>query len=187
MVSPTLGTPSHEDRGGPEVPDEVADVEDAPALHPALGPIGRLVGTWRGEGDGAYPTIEPFRYREEVVLAHDGRPVLAYRQRTWRIDADVPMHVESGYLRVPGTGPIELIIAQPTGIAEVASMEVREEDGMLVLDGARAALQRSGTAKEVVDVRRRFRLDGDTLHYDLWMTYAGHEDTHHLRAVLHRV
>ena len=55
-----------------------------------------------------------------------------------------------------------------------------------MLDGARAALQRTPGAKDVRDVRRRFRLDGDALHYDLWMSYAGHEDEHHLRAVLHR-
>jgi len=166
-------------------PDATAEA-DGPVLHPALGPLGRLVGTWRGEGEGAYPTIAPFRYREEIVLAHDGRPVLAYRQRTWRLDADVPMHVESGYLRGPVDGRVELIVAQPTGIAEVASMALREESGVLVLDGARAALQRTASAKDVVDVRRRFTLEGDALHYDLWMSYAGHEDTHHLRAVLHR-
>jgi hypothetical protein len=166
--------------GGPEV-------EHVPALHPALGPLARLVGTWRGEGEGAYPTIVPFRYREEITLAHDGRPVLAYGQRTWRMDADVPMHVESGYLRGPLDGLVELIVAQPTGIAEVASMVISDDAGVLVLDGQRAALQRTSSAKDVTDVRRRFTLEGDTLHYDLWMTYGEHEDTHHLRAVLHRV
>jgi hypothetical protein len=156
-----------------------------PAVHPSLGPLAALVGTWRGEGDGAYPTIAPFRYREEVEFAHDGRPVLAYRQRTWRVDADTPMHVESGYLRGGTEGRAELVIAQPTGFGEVATLEVREDDG-LVLDGSRSVLTRTPSAKAVADVRRRFRVVGDELHYDLWMTYAGHEDTHHLRAVLHR-
>lgn len=96
------------------------------------------------------------------------------------------MHGESGFLRGPVDGRVELIIAQPTGFAEVATLTVGEEDATLVLDGARAALQRTPGAKDVRDVRRRFRLDGDALHYDLWMSYAGHEDEHHLRAVLHR-
>ena len=156
-----------------------------PAVHLALGPLAALVGTWRGEGEGAYPTIAPFRYREEVEFAHDGRPVLAYRQRTWRIDTDAPMHVESGYLRGGTEGHAELVVAQPTGFGEVATLEVREDDG-LVLDGSRSVLARTPSAKEVADVRRRFRIVGDSLHYDLWMTYAGHVDTHHLRAVLHR-
>ena len=157
-----------------------------PAVHPSLGPLAALVGTWHGEGDGAYPTIETFRYREEVEFVHDGRPVLAYRQRTWRIDADTPMHTESGYLRGPIDGRVELVVAQPTGFGEVALLDVREDAEALVLEGARTTLTRSPSAKPVADVRRTFRLDGDTLHYDLWMTYGGHEDTHHLRAILHR-
>ena len=157
-----------------------------PAVHPSLGPLAALVGTWRGEGEGDYPTIAPFRYREEVEFAHDGRPVLVYRQRTWRIDADTPMHAESGYLRGPMDGRAELVVAQPTGYGEVATLTVHQDDGALVLEGARTTLTRTPSAKPVTDVRRTFRVDGDTLHYDLWMTYGDHEDTHHLRAVLHR-
>ncbi len=156
------------------------------AVHPSLGPLGVLVGTWRGEGEGAYPTIAPFRYREEVEFATDGRPVIAYRQRTWRIDADTPMHVESGYLRGPIDGHVELVVAQPTGFGEVARLAMREEGTTLTLEGERAPLTRTPSAKAVEDVRRSFRVVGDELHYDLWMTYAGHPDTHHLRAVLHR-
>jgi len=156
------------------------------AAHPSLGALARLVGTWRGEGQGAYPTIEPFGYREEVVFSHDGRPVLAYRQRTWRSDSDVAMHVESGFLRGRIDGRAELIVAQPTGFGEVASLDIIEDGDALILDGGRSRLQRSPSAKDVADVRRRFRIDGDELHYDLWMTYAGHEDVHHLRALLRR-
>jgi len=157
-----------------------------PVAHPSLGPLTHLVGVWRGEGDGAFPTIAPFRYREEIEFSHDGRPVLAYRQRTWRVDADVAMHGESGYLRGPVEGRAELIVAQPTGFGEVATLTILEEDRTLVLDGARAPLQRAPSAKDVQDVRRRYRLDGDVLHCDLWMTFGGHEDEHHLHSVLRR-
>jgi len=144
----------------------------APAVHPSLGPLVALVGTWRGEGEGAYPTIAPFRYREEVAFTHDGRPVLGYRQRTWRIDADTPMHAESGFLRGPIDGHVELVVAQPTGFGELAVLTVVEDGATLVLDGERAVLQRTPSAKAVRDVRRRFRLVGDELHYDLWMSKA---------------
>jgi hypothetical protein len=160
----------------------------APVVHAALGPLAALVGTWRGEGSGHYPTIADFRYREEVTFGHDGRPVLRYAQRTWRIDGDQPMHVEAGYLRAPVDGRVELIVAQPTGLTEIAVMTLHAEPHAvaLVLDGARASLGHAPSAKPVEDVRRRFELDGDELRYDLWMTYAGHDDEHHLRAVLHR-
>jgi hypothetical protein len=156
------------------------------APHPALGALARLVGVWSGAGEGHYPTIAPFTYREEVTFGHDGRPVLRYSQRTWRTDSDTPMHVEAGYLRAPVDGTVELVIAQPTGMAEVALLHVGEVESRLVLDGARSQPLRTPSAKEVLDVRRRFELEGDELRYDLWMSFAGHIDVHHLRAVLHR-
>ena len=154
--------------------------------HPSLGALAALVGTWRGEGEGHYPTITPFRYGEEVVFAHDGRPVLAYRQRTWRLDTEAPLHAESGFLRGQMDGHAELVVAQPTGMVEVALLALGEEDGALVLDGDRAPVARTPSAKAVEDLRRRLHLAGDTLTYDLWMTYAGHDDEHHLHGVLHR-
>jgi len=155
-------------------------------LNPAIAALHGLVGSWQGDGEGHYPTIAPFRYREDVTFGHDGRPVLRYSQATRRIDEDVPMHVEVGYLRLPAPDTAELVIAQPTGIAEVATLAVRTEGAALILEGARAVIARTPSAKEVIDVRRRLVLDGDTLDYDLWMTYAGHDDAHHLRATLHR-
>lgn len=161
-----------------------------PSIHAALGPLTGLIGTWHGEGAGHYPTIADFRYREEVTFGHDGRPVLRYAQRTWRLDEDQPMHVEAGYLRAPVDGRVELVVAQPTGLTEIAVMTLdagaAASPGWLVLDGARATLGRSASAKPVQDVRRRLELDGDELRYDLWMSFAGHDDVHHLRAVLHR-
>jgi hypothetical protein len=159
---------------------------EGPPTHPALGALAGLLGVWRGTGEGHYPTIASFAYREEVTFGHDGRPVLRYAQRTWRLDNDTPMHVEAGFLRAPVDGTSELLIVQPTGLAEVALLTVRAEGERVVLDGARSEPLRAPSAKDVVDVRRRFELAGDQLRYDLWMTYAGNDDEHHLRAVLQR-
>jgi hypothetical protein len=163
-----------------------AQPDPHPVPHPLLGALTGLVGVWRGTGEGHYPTIAPFTYREEVTFGHDGRPVLRYAQRTWRSADDTPMHVEAGFLRAPVDGTVELMIVQPTGFAEVAMLRVIDDAGQVALDGGHATLTRAPSAKEVLDVRRRFELDGDELRYDLWMTYAGNVDEHHLRAVLHR-
>lgn len=41
-----------------------------PKLHGDLQPLAFLLGTWRGEGKGEYPTIVPFAYGEEVRFWH---------------------------------------------------------------------------------------------------------------------
>src|SRR5205085_3544981 len=92
----------------------------ATELNPALKPVAFLLGTWRGEGEGEYPTIKPFRYREEVRFSHNGKAFLIYSQRTEAIDSDQPMHAETGYLRVVGDDQVEFVIAQPIGFAEIS-------------------------------------------------------------------
>ena len=73
---------------------------DPVVLHPQLGPLGGLLGTWEGRGAGSYPTIEPFRYHEQVHFGHAGKPFLTYQQKTWDEDNGAPLHAEVGYLRV---------------------------------------------------------------------------------------
>ena len=50
-----------------------------PALHEAVGKISWLLGKWKGEGCGVYPTISPFMYGEEIVFNHVGQPMLSYK------------------------------------------------------------------------------------------------------------
>src|SRR4051812_21987501 len=94
-----------------------------PDLHANLEHLAWLVGTWRGLGVGGYPTIEAFRYEQEISFSHDGRPFLAYESRTWLIDDDgnriKPSGRESGFWRATGDRAVEVVLAHPTGIVEV--------------------------------------------------------------------
>lgn len=151
--------------------------------HESLLPVRGLLGTWEGVGRGDYPTIEPFTYSEEVVFGHVGKPFLTYRQRTWHPRTGAPMHAEVGYLRVLDGARLELVLAHPTGIVEVE--EGALDGGTLTL--TTTSVGRSSTAKDVRALRREFRLDGDQLDYDVWMTHAQTPETHHLHAELRRV
>jgi hypothetical protein len=127
--------------------------------HPDLEPLIALLGSWRGEGDGSYPTIEPFRYSEEISFTHVGKPFLAYRQATVNLATGLPAHAEAGYWRPAGEGRVELVMAHPTGVVEI-------EEGT---------------------VQRDVEVVGDTLHYDLAMGAVGQAHQHHLSGTLHRV
>ena len=143
-----------------------------------------LIGEWRGEGRGSYPTISDFAYREEVAFSRPrpDKPFLAYTQRTRLIPDDVPSHSETGYLRaVPGGA--ELVIAQPTGVVEVHEGTV--DDGRLAF--ATIAVLSTPTAKEITDVRRTLERRGDDLWYQIEMAAVGQALTFHLEATLQRM
>ncbi len=154
-----------------------------PAVHPDIAPLAFLLGTWAGDGTGVYPTIEPFAYREEIVISHVGKPFLAYRQRTWHATTGEPLHAEAGYYRAPTATAAELVIAQPSGIVEVDTGPI---DGTAV--SLRSQLVgRTPSAKQVDSVERNLVVDGDTLRYDLYMGAVGQPHQIHLKAILRRV
>lgn len=147
-----------------------------------------FAGRWAGQGEGHYPTIAGFAYREEVDLLPGPKPFLTYASRTWNLATGAPMHVECGYLRPAAGGAVELVLAQPTGIAEVHTgrLEAAGADGGAAVAFEPVALALAPTAKDVRQVRRRVQVEGGVLSYDLWMAHAGTPLTHHLRAELRR-
>lgn len=154
-------------------------------MHPDLAPLAFLIGVWKGRGKGYYPTIEPFEYLEEATYTPGpGKPFIAYSQRTRRAGGEgEPLHSETGYIRPAGPGTAELVIAQPTGIVEVHTGEVRGNRVEFRTD----LVGLSQTAVEVVEARRQFEVEGDTMRYRLWMAAVGQNVQPHLEAVLARV
>ena len=168
-------------------PPEPAAPPAPPALHPDVVPFAALLGTWAGEGEGHYPTIEPFAYREEISFASPaGKPFLAYRQGTVRLDTGLPAHAEAGYLRGVGGGRAELVMAHPTGLAELSEGSATATADGLVLHLVSTTVAATATAKSVRSVERTFTLAGDVLRYDLAMGAVGQDHQHHLSATLHR-
>ena len=156
-----------------------------PDLHPAIAALAPLLGNWSGRGSGEYPTIEPFGYTEEVDIGHTGKPFLTYSQRT-RSDDGSPLHAETGYIRMPSRGRIELVIAQPTGVTEIDEGTVTTHGPELMIHARSTTVGLTATAKEVLDVARSFRVAGDEMRYTLEMGAVGLPLQHHLAATLHR-
>ena len=82
---------------------------DSQSMHAALEPIAFLLGRWEGAGVGGYPTIESFRFGQEITFEHNGKPFLSYQSRTWLLDDEGamvrPLAVEIGLLAGAARAP----------------------------------------------------------------------------------
>jgi len=157
-----------------------------PDLHPDLVALAPLLGTWAGRGEGNYPTIQPFEYLEEVVFSHVGKPFLAYAQKTKAVADGKPLHAETGYLRVPQPGRVELVLAHPSGITEIEVGTYSVTGDRIEVELSTTAIGITPTAKEVSALGRSLRIDGDELSYTVRMGAMGQPLQDHLAAVLHR-
>jgi hypothetical protein len=145
-------------------------------------PWAALAGTWRGTGRGEYPTISGFAYTEELTITPvPGRPVAHWRSATRDAATGDPRHAESGFLRATAEGT-ELVVAHSFGIVEVTRGTF---DGA-VLGVRSTGMLSTASAKQVDEVERRYRLDGETLHYEIGMAAVGVPMTHHLAGTLRR-
>ena len=155
-------------------------------LHPDCGPIAWLLGTWRGNGHGDYPTIDGFQFGQELIFTHDGRPFFHYMARAWIVDETGAKvrdgAIETGFIRAKPEGRVEVVLAHHTGFVEV--WYGHAEGGKLEI--STDAVARTETAKEYVAGHRLYgNVEGDLLYaYD--MAAMGQELQPHLWARLQR-
>jgi hypothetical protein len=84
---------------------------------------------------------------------------------------------------MPTPGWVELVIAHPNGIVEIAEGTFQHATVRL----ASTSIARTGTAKEVQAIEREFVVEGDVLRYSLLMAAVGQPLTRHLSAELRRI
>ncbi|XP_020237522.1 UPF0678 fatty acid-binding protein-like protein At1g79260 [Cajanus cajan] len=154
-----------------------------PAIHPAVAPLSFLLGTWRGQGEGGFPTIHSFSYGEELHFSHSpNKPVIGYSQKTWKLISGEPMHAESGYWRPKPDGTIEVVIAQSTGLVEVQKGTFSAEEKVIQLQS-----EMVGNASKVKEIRRCFQLVDGKLCYDIQMATNTITLQPHLKAALKKL
>ena len=121
-------------------------------LHPNCGPVAWLLGTWRGNGHGDYPTIDKYEFGQELIFAHDGRPFFHYFSRAWIVDEagekvrDAAL--ETGFLRCLEGGKLELLLTHNTGFVEIYYGDAGQRE-------ARPDHRRRGPHRDRQGVRRR--------------------------------
>jgi hypothetical protein len=172
------------------IPNDTANLREGPDLHDACLSLLPLVGVWRGEGEVVYPTIEgPFRFAQQLTIAHDGRPFLLHEARSWLLDADGgiirPAAREVGWWRPQPDDTIELLLAHNTGIVEIYyGSPLTQTSWELATD----IVMRTSSAKEVNGSKRLYGLvnNGD-LAYVEERAMMGQPLQPHTSAYLRRV
>jgi hypothetical protein len=103
-------------------------------------------------------------------------------ESSWTPDGE-PLHFERGTLRPLGDGRVDLALAHPIGVAEVAEGTV---EGTTVTLRSTAVV-RTATGSPVTEIGRRYRMERGGLSYELDMAMEGVARTFHVRAMLARV
>ncbi|MGH3793589.1 MAG: FABP family protein [Pseudonocardiaceae bacterium] len=172
------------------IPPDTANLREGPELHSGCLALLPLVGVWRGGGEVVYPTIEgPYRFGQQVVFCHDGRPFLRYEARAWLLDAEGnvirPAARETGFWRPQPDDTIELLATHATGIVEIYYGRPRSQTSWEL---ATDAVVRTASAREVTGARRLYGIvDGGDLAYVEERAMVGQPMQPHVSALLSRV
>src|SRR5947199_9395632 len=83
-------------------------------------PFAFLLGTWRGEGVGGYPTLDSdFRYGEEITFSCYGKPIIEFHSSSWSLEDERPFARQSGFWRPLAGERVEVVMAMAAGLVEV--------------------------------------------------------------------
>jgi THAP4-like, heme-binding beta-barrel domain len=155
-------------------------------LAPPLVPIAWLLGTWQGVGVGGYPTIEDFRFGQEIVFSQNGKPFLHYISRSWLLDDEGnqvrPLAQETGYWRPQADNKLEVLLAHPTGFVEIY---VGETDGAKI-ELRTDVVARTETAKAYTAGHRIYGLVDSELLWAFDMAAVDQPLQAHISATLRR-
>lgn len=157
---------------------------EAPGLHEDIEHLAFLLGTWRGTGTCTYPTITTVDYEEEIVIEDVGEAFLTYFERSWSPEDGAAIHLERGFLIAGADGEVELTLAHPIGLTEVAYGRV---DGTTVRFATEpGAVVRTRTGLAAIALERRYEVEGDRMSYVIDMATEATPMARHLEATLRK-
>lgn len=152
-------------------------------MHEAVKPLSWLLGKWVAtSAKGHFPTINPFEYSDEIEFTTIGQPMLNYTQRTWHQEKKIPMHLESGFLRIkPGTNSVAFMVAHNFGLTTLEEGTVGDEE--LTLKSTQISRMSFARDPAVIGTERFYKLNGNTLEFIFTMETENVSSKEHLRVV----
>lgn len=152
--------------------------------------LSRLVpfcGVWAGDGDGEYPTIPAFRYRERLTLHHDAeRELIRIEIVAWKVVGCelLASHHEVGAIVANGDTLVMSTIQNGTRYERLRG-RVTDADGACLVSWHSEAYAADDRMRSS---RREMTFGPAELRYQMWMhTTAVPGPVLHLTAVLRRV
>jgi hypothetical protein len=163
--------------------------EELPSDLPELvRPFAWLLGTWRGEGVGGYPTIGPdFRFGEQVTFACYGKPVIAFTSESWAVEDERPLARQSGFWRPTSDHEVEVVLTIAAGLVEVFYGRLVSGPMGEHVEIETDLIANTATAKTVEKEKRLYAVRGGKLMYAMEMAAVGQPLQAHLSAALDRV
>ena len=151
-------------------------------------PFAFLLGTWRGEGVGGYPTLaEDFRYGEEITFACYGKPVIEFHSSSWALDDERPLARQSGFWRPLADGRLEVVLSIASGLVEIFYGGLVNGPAGPHVEITSDVIGHTETAKQVQADKRLYAVRGGKLMYAMEMAAAGQALQAHLSAALDAV
>jgi|GEM_PF-4018177 len=158
-------------------------------IHSDVAAVIWLHGKWRTEdGKGTLPNLPSFTYSEELLFTSVGQAGLNYSAFSWSKDKTMPLHQESGFLRVKSdSNRLAFIISHNSGIAVIEEGEVN--DTTISLTSCSVSRMSFSRGPAVLSTKREFRLKSDTeLEQILYMCTSDSPSlTQHLTAIYRKI
>jgi hypothetical protein len=165
-----------------------------PELPELVRPFAFLLGTWRGEGVGGYPSLAAdFAFGEEITFACYGKPVIAFSSTSWAVDDGRPLARQSGFWRPTapsesdGPPEVEVVLSVAAGLVEVFYGRLVGGPAGEHVEIESDLIGHTATAKQVDKDKRLYAVRGGKLMYAMEMAAVGHALQPHLSAALDRV
>jgi len=147
-----------------------------------------LLGTWRGEGVGGYPTLEQdFAYGEEITFACPGKPLLTFTSRSWSLDDERPLALSTGFWRPTSPTEVEVVLTVASGLVEILYGNLVDGPSGVHVELHSDLIGHTATAKKVSLDKRMYAVRGGKLMYAMEMAAVDVKELHpHLSAALDR-
>jgi hypothetical protein len=180
----------------PPEPPRLAEASELPEL---VRPFAFLLGTWRGEGVGGYPTLAAdFGFGEQITFACYGKPVISFTSESWALDDGRPLARQTGFWRpqppvadgadAQDSAPsLEVVMTVAAGLVEVFYGRLVNGPAGQHVELESDLIGHTATAKQVDKDSRLYAVRGGKLMYAMEMAAVGQGLQPHLSAALDRV